>query len=64
MKEYAGCMSMIDLDGPGGCAIIEVRCRVSVEDARKLARLMYAKGSPLRVLVPEGPKSSSEKEET
>jgi hypothetical protein len=53
MKEYSGYVSAVDLDGPDGDAWVVVKCRVSVPDARKLARLMIAQGYPIRALFPE-----------
>ncbi len=54
MKEYAGWMSKVKLDGPDGCAVVTVSCKVPVADARRLSGLMIAEGAPIRVHFPEG----------
>ncbi len=52
MKEFAGRMVSVNLDGEDGCAEIDVRILVPVSSARKLSRWMLESGSPLRVLIP------------
>jgi hypothetical protein len=52
MIERSGYLAGVDLDGPNGCALLTVRVQVSVEEARRHARLM-AEGAVIRVSLPE-----------
>ena len=53
MKEYAGRMCKVNLDGASGCAEVDVRVLMPVTEARAESRHMLASGYPLRVLMPE-----------
>jgi hypothetical protein len=53
VNERSAFVSRVDLDGEDGCAWVHVRCKVSVVDARRLAKLMLVDGYPVRVLFPE-----------
>jgi hypothetical protein len=54
VKEFAGFVSKVNLDGRAGCAEVDVRCLVPVDVARRLSALMVVEGSPVRVAFPEG----------